>query len=195
MRRWAFRALMSSILGLSLIGSACGSSGGGSPASTGSKGTITVAGFNFPESNILANVYGGALHGIGYTVNYKPSLGAREVVAPALQRGDIDMYIGYAATDLEFYNKGAGEASGNVTATTAKLNSHLGPLKLAALNPSAAVDQNAFAMTKANAQKFNATKLSDLASVGNQIVLGGPPECANRPFCDPGLEQTYGIHF
>ena len=64
MRRWAFRALMSSILGLSLIGSACGSSGGGSPASSGSKGTLTIAGFNFPESNILANVYGGALHGI-----------------------------------------------------------------------------------------------------------------------------------
>jgi osmoprotectant transport system substrate-binding protein len=50
-------------------------------------------------------------------------------------------------------------------------------------------------MTKANAQKYNATKLSDLAAVGNQLVLGGPPECATRPFCKPGLEQTYGIHF
>lgn len=54
MRRWAFCALLSSILGLSLIASACGSSGGGSPLS---KGTITVGGFNFPESSILAYIY------------------------------------------------------------------------------------------------------------------------------------------
>jgi osmoprotectant transport system substrate-binding protein len=26
-------------------------------------------------------------------------------------------------------------------------------------------------------------------------VLGGPPECPQRPFCKLGLEQTYGIKF
>lgn len=194
MRRWAFRALMSSILGLSLIGSACGSSGGGSPASTGSKGTITVAGFNFPESNILANVYGGALHGIGYTVNYKPSLGAREVVAPALQRGDIDMYIGYAATDLEFYNKAAGEATPDPAATVAKLNTHLQPLNLKALTAAPAIDTNAFAVTKSG--KYGKyTKISDLTPVASQMTLGGPPECPTRPFCQVGLQKTYGLTF
>jgi osmoprotectant transport system substrate-binding protein len=50
-------------------------------------------------------------------------------------------------------------------------------------------------MTKANSQKFNATKLSDLASIGGQLVLGAGPECPTRPFCQPGLEKTYGIHF
>jgi osmoprotectant transport system substrate-binding protein len=24
-------------------------------------------------------------------------------------------------------------------------------------------------------------------------VLGGPPECPERPFCQPGLEETYGL--
>jgi osmoprotectant transport system substrate-binding protein len=186
---------MSSILGLSLIGSACGSSGGGSPASsTGSKGTITVAGFNFPESNILANVYGGALHGIGYTVNYKPSLGAREVVAPALQRGDIDMYIGYAATDLEYYNKAAGEATPDPVETVSKLNTHLQPLNLKALTAAPAIDTNAFAVTKTG--KYGKyTKLSDLAPVASQMTLGGPPECPTRPFCQIGLQKTYGLNF
>lgn len=194
MRRWAFRALLSSILGLSLIGSACGSSGGGSPASTGSKGTITIAGFNFPESNILANVYGGALHGAGYTVNYKPSLGAREVVAPALQRGDIDMYIGYAATDLEFYDKAAGLATPDPAATVSKLNTYLQSLNLKATEAAPAIDTNSFAVLKSGKYGTN-TKLSDLTSVASQMTLGGPPECPQRPFCQVGLQKTYGLNF
>ena len=188
-------AFLASVLAFALAAVACGSSPSSGSSGNTPKGSVTIAGFNFTEGSVLAELYGQALEHDGYSVQYKLNLGNREVVSKAIESGSIDAYIGYAATDLEFYNKGEGEASGNVTATTAKLNSHLGPLKLAALNPSAAVDQNAFAMTKANAQKFNATKLSDLASVGNQIVLGGPPECANRPFCEPGLEQTYGIHF
>ena len=117
MHTWAYRALLASILGLSLIASACGSSGGGSPSS--SKGTITVAGFNFPESSILANVYGQALKGSGWTAKYKLNLGNRELVEPALERGDIDLYPGYAATELEFINGAKGEATPNAAQTVA----------------------------------------------------------------------------
>jgi osmoprotectant transport system substrate-binding protein len=173
---------------------ACGSTGGGSTPTT-SKGTLTVAGFNFPESSILAEIYGKSLAHDGYAINYKLLLGTREVVAPALESGQIDLYPGYAATDLEFYNKGAGEASGDVTATTAKLNSRLSALGLVALTPSAAVDQNAFAVTKATQTKFNLTKLSDLAPIGSQLTLGAGPECPTRPYCQPGLQKTYGITF
>ena len=35
----------------------------------------------------------------------------------------------------------------------------------------------------------------DLAPIGNQVVLGGPPECPQRPFCLIGLKETYGIDF
>jgi len=171
---------------------ACG--GTASPGTT-SKGTITVAGFNFPESSILAELYGQALAHDGYTVNYKLLLGTREVVAPAIKSGQIDLYPGYAATELEYYNGGAGEASGDATATTAKLNSHLQSLSLQALTPSAAVDQNAFAVTKATQTKYSLTKLSDLAAIGSQLVLGAGPECPTRPFCEPGLKTTYGITF
>src|SRR5262249_41966795 len=153
----------------------CGSSGGGSPSSNSNKGTITIAGFNFAESNILANVYGEALHGQGYTINYKLSLGAREVVAPALQRGDIDLYPGYAATDLEFYNGAKGEATPDAAATVAKLNTYLEPKSLKALNAAPAIDTNAFAVLKSG--KYGSyTKLSDLAPVASQMTLGGPPE-------------------
>ena len=26
-------------------------------------------------------------------------------------------------------------------------------------------------------------------------MFGGPPECPERPFCQPGLEDTYGLTF
>jgi osmoprotectant transport system substrate-binding protein len=184
--------LVAAFAALATVAAACG--GTNTPTAT-SKGTVTVAGFNFPESSILAELYGQALSHDGYTVNYKLLLGTREVVAPAIKSGQIDIYPGYAATELEFYNSGAGEASGDPTATTAKLNGHLSGLGLQALTPSAAVDQNAFAVTKATQAKYSLTKLSDLTSIGNQLVLGAGPECPTRPFCEPGLKTTYGITF
>jgi osmoprotectant transport system substrate-binding protein len=184
--------LVAALAVLATVAAACGSTNTPAPAS---KGTVTVAGFNFPESSILAELYGQALSHDGYTVNYKLLLGTREVVAPAIKSGQIDIYPGYAATELEFYNNGAGEANGDATATTAKLNSHLSSLGLLALTPSAAVDQNAFAVTKATQAKYSLTKLSDLTSIGNQLVLGAGPECPTRPFCEPGLKTTYGITF
>jgi osmoprotectant transport system substrate-binding protein len=191
---WAYRALLSSVLGLSLISSACGSSGGGSPSSSSSKGTLTVASLNFSEDSILAYVYGGALKGNGYTVNYKINLGNREIVEPALESGQIDMYPGYAATELEFINKGKGEATPDATQTVAKLNTYLEAKSLKALTPSQAVDQNAFAVLKSG--KYGSMKtLSELAPVAGQMTLGGPPECPQRPFCQPGLERVYGLHF
>ena len=32
-------------------------------------------------------------------------------------------------------------------------------------------------------------------TVASQMTLGGPPECPERPFCIPGLKDTYGIEF
>ena len=190
-RRHGSTWLLAGAVALALAAAACGGTGGG----PSSKGNITVAGFDFPESSILAELYAQTLEHDGYTIKRKLRLGKREVVGPAIKSGQIDLYPGYAATDLEYYNSAAGEASGDVNATAQKLNSRLQPLGLEALTPSAAVDQNAFAVTKATADKYKLTKLSDLAPIGGQLVLGAGPECPKRPFCQPGLEKTYGIHF
>ena len=54
--------------------------------------------------------------------------------------------------------------------------------------PSAAQDQNAFAVTKAFADKYGVKTLSDLAAKcsGSGTVLAGPPECPQRPKCQAG---------
>jgi len=116
-------------------------------------------------------------------------------VEPALASGQIDFYPGYAATELEFINKGKGEATSDAKATVDKLNTYLSSIGAKALDASPALDANAFAVTKATADKYHLTKISDLAPVAGQLVLGGPTECPTRPFCELGLQNTYGLHF
>jgi len=194
MRLKRIYVLGASMVALALITTACGSTGG--PAST--KATITIASFNFSESIILAHIYGDALKNKGYTINYKDKLGNREIVEPALESGQIDLYAGYAATDLTFVEGKQGvtpDAGTDGQANVQKLNAHLNSKGIKALDPSPAVDQNAFAVTKAEADQNHLTKLSDVSSVASNWTLGGPPECPTRPFCQPGLAQTYGLHF
>jgi osmoprotectant transport system substrate-binding protein len=184
--------LVAALAALATVAAACGSTNTPAPAS---KGTLTVAGFNFPESSILANLYGEALAHDGYTVNYKLNLGTRKVIAPALQSGQIDLYPGYAASELEYYNNSAGEATADPAATTAKLNTYLSKINAIALTPSAAFDGNAYAVTKATATKYNLTKLSDVTPIAGQLVFGAGPECPTYKFCLPGLMSVYGLHF
>ena len=63
------------------------------------------------------------------------------------------------------------------------------------LDPAQAADQNAFAVTKNFAEDNDLHTLSDLKAYKGKLVLGGPPECPKRPFCQLGLEEKYGIKF
>jgi len=184
--------LIGALAAVATVVAACG--GTATPTAT-SKGTITIAGFNFPESSVLAQLYGQELAHDGYTINYKANLGTRKVVAPALQSAQIDMYPGYAASELEYFNNGAGEATPDPVATTAKLNTYLAKINAIALTPSAAFDGNAYAVTKATATKYNLKTLSDLTPVASQLVFGAGPECPTYKFCLPGLMSVYGLHF
>jgi osmoprotectant transport system substrate-binding protein len=196
MHKLAFRAVVAAAMALGLIlsATACGSSGGGA-GETGNKGTVTIGGFNFAESSILAYIYGGALKDAGYKVNYRLNLGLRPIVGPALEKGDIDMYAGYTASDLEFFDNKKGIANGDVNHNYEQLQTFLKDKNLVALTPAKATDQNAFAVTKETAQKHKLKKLSDLKDVAGQLVLGAPADCEGRSDCLAGLEQVYGVKF
>ena len=168
---------------------------------SGGSGKVVVGAFNFSESQTLANVYATALDAAGFDATVKTA-GSREVVEPALEKGELDVVPEYVGTLTEFINKAKNgadappKASGDLDATVAAL-SELG--KQAGLvfgEPSQAADQNAFAVTKGFADKYGVATLSELASAcSSGLVLGGPAECPERPFCQPGLEQTYGLSF
>src|SRR3954451_17111856 len=185
---------------LAVVTAACGSGGGTTTAAKATAATttttvnknagttITIGSFNFGESEILMNMYAGVLKKAGFNVALKDKLGNREVVEPALESGQIDLIAEYESTSLEFLNKGAGQASGDVDATYQKLKALYAAKNITVLTPSPAADQNAFAVTKDTATKYTLKKMSDLAPVAAQLTLGGPPECPTRVFCQKGLQ-------
>jgi len=191
------RAIVALALG-ALVMVACGSESDG-PSDKAAR-TVVVGSAPFSESVIVANMYAGALQNEGYQVTVRKGLGQREIYLPALQKGGaengIDLVPEYVGTLLEFVNKNANEATGDLNDSVAKLRTRLDAIGLVALNPSPAADQNAFAVTRATADRLKLKKLSDITpAVAGQLTLGGGPECPTRPFCQPGLEKTYGLKF
>jgi osmoprotectant transport system substrate-binding protein len=164
-------------------------------------GKVVVGGSNFTESQILANVYADVLKAAGFDASVQ-AVGNRDLYLKALEAGDIQAFPEYLATVTEALNKqvngasAAAVASGDVDATLTKAKPLAQQEGLTFGTPSQATDQNAFAVTKAFADKHKVTTLSQLAAAcGSGLVLGGPTECPTRPFCQPGLEQTYGLKF
>jgi osmoprotectant transport system substrate-binding protein len=160
-------------------------------------GSIAVGGANFPESQILANVYAGVLNSAGFDASVQ-EVGNRELYLPALQDGDIQVFPEYLSTFTEFLDGDEANqvASGDVDATLEALQPLAEENGLVVGEPSEAADQNAFAVTQEFADQLGVETLSDLAGVcGSGLVLGGPAECPDRPFCQPGLEETYGLTF
>lgn len=181
------------ILAALLATNACSAMPGAAPPVA--RGKLSVVGFNFAESTLLVYLYARPLAAKGYAVDTKPNLGTRETLQPALTSGQVDVYLGYAATDLEFVNQGAGEASSDIQPTLQKLRERYKPLGVDVLDAAPAVDKTVFAVLKPTADRLHVSKLSDLAPIAGDLVLGAPPQCPQRPFCMPGLERLYGIKF
>jgi osmoprotectant transport system substrate-binding protein len=166
---------------------------------SGGSGAITVGGANFTESQILANVYADVLNAAGYTATVQ-SVGSREAYLPALQRNEIQAFPEYVGTLTEFLdaNEERAVASGDLNATMDALRGLASANGLAVGEPAQAADQNAFAITQELSDKLGGvTTLSALADKcgDGSLVLGAVPECPTRPFCQPGLESTYGLKF
>lgn len=170
------------------------SASGAAAASGGAKPTVRVGGFNFPESTVLVELYSQALEGSGYKVERKANLGNREIVEPALEKGDIDLVPEYMNTLLLFVDKNS-KGSSDPAEDQKLLQTALTPKNLTVLDYSPAVDSNGFVVAKATADKNKLKKMSDLTPVAPQMILGGPPECPQRPFCLMGLQNTYGLKF
>jgi osmoprotectant transport system substrate-binding protein len=130
--------------------------------SAGIEGAITVGSTNFYEQEILGEIFAQVLESNGAAVERKFQLGNREIVFPALESGEIDVLAEYAATALEFVNRGAGEASTDPAATSAALVTALETKGLVALDYAEATDQNGFVVTKATADQYGLVTISDL---------------------------------
>lgn len=159
-----------------------------------------IASTNFTETNLLAQMYLQVLVAGGYDAEIK-QLGTREVVVPALESGEVQITPEYLGSLTEYLNKAINGpdapqvATGDEVATFAAAQGLAAQRNLTLLPPSPAQDQNAFAVTQEFAAANRLVTMSDLAAYSqtNPVILGGPPECPQRPFCQPGLESVYGM--
>jgi osmoprotectant transport system substrate-binding protein len=156
---------------------------------------ITVGAFDFPESVLLAHIYGDALKAKGFPVRVLPGLGSRELVDPALMSGLIQLVPEYAGSALQFNSLGRQSATSDVMATSKALTELMADRGVVAGLPAAAQNTNAIVVRAATAARYGLRSIADLARVGPRLTFGGPPECPGRAYCLPGLKQTYGLRF
>jgi osmoprotectant transport system substrate-binding protein len=170
---------------VTMIGAGCG--GSAAPPESMEVEGVRIASFDFSESRLIAELYAQSLEEQGVDVVRLGTVGPREVVAPALEQGRIDLVPEYLGTASSYFGAAADDV--------ADLAAALDVRGLEPLAPAAAEDVNVLVVTEATAGEYGLTKISDLAHVASSFVLGGPVECPDRPLCLGGLQTTYGLEF
>jgi len=185
----------------SVVLAACGSSGSSSSKSSSSSNPLTAGGSqgvvvgsaNFPEDELLAEIYVLALQSKGVKVTSKFNIGTRETYYPEIKNGTITILPEYngalLTTSVDPTSKAATTAQVNA-ALTAKL-----PSTLEVLNSSAAEDKDSVTVTQATATKDHLTSIADLKAYAGSFVIGGPPEFKTRADGLVGLKNNYGLTF
>lgn len=170
------------------------------PASSAPAAPVVIGAYGFTEGLIMAELYAGVLRAAGLPVTIVTA-DNREAMAPRLRAGKVQVVPEYLGSLAEYLNvkangsKAPPVASSNLARTQKKARALAKAAGLSLLAPARAQNVNAFAVTTAFASANGISSLSDLArwSQSNPLRLAGPPECPERPFCQPGLERVYGM--
>ncbi|WP_369053799.1 ABC transporter substrate-binding protein [Kineococcus terrestris] len=198
-RRTLTGAVLAGAIAPLLALTACG--GGGDPLAeettdaTGAPGAVTVGSANFPESELLAEMYAQVLEGEGVQVERSFNIGAREVYLRALQDGSIDLLPEYNGALLAALSPdGVPEDVSSPEDVYDALQDVL-PDGTETLEQAAAEDKDTLTVTRETAEQYSLTSIADLAPVAGDLTAGGGPEFQERYQGLVGLEQVYGVTF
>jgi osmoprotectant transport system substrate-binding protein len=157
--------------------------------------TVVVGSNNFPESTLLADIYGEALKAKSIEVTYQPNIGSREVTYGQLRNGSVTVLPEYNGSLLSYLDPKAEQKSSDAVnaAVRTKLDS-----KLTLLESSPAEDKDSVALNTETAKKYDLTSdstLEDIKDIAPDLVIGGSPEFQTRQQGLKGLESEYGLEF
>ena len=130
--------------------------------------TIVVGTANFPESEIIGQLWARVLRDAGFNVEMSSQIGAREVY--------LDADVPDQPSSDDVYRS---------------LEAAL-PDDLAAGAASPAESKDAFRITRKVAEDKGVTSLADLQKLGD-VTMAGNPEITERPLGPEGLAQAYGL--
>ncbi len=160
------------------------------------KVSLTIGSKNFPEQEILGEIYTQALQAAGYNAKSDLSLGSETVALKTLKAGKVSGYPEYASTALTaFFGLEPGEVPSDGTEAWEKANAEFEKEGLTAFEPTPFASANAVGLLKTTAEKYHLKTISDLKGVSEKLSIYGSPECEERIDCLAGLEKLYGLKF
>lgn len=156
------------------------------------KPPVTIGDENTPEQFLLGQLYYQALKAQGFSVSLNQSIGPPQVIMQALANGQLAMYPEYldtwnsqvAGIQRRFKTREAAYLAGQRYA-----RGH----GLALLNPTQFSDTNAIAVSFDYAVQNQVQSIPDLVKVGEDVILGGPPQFEQSPAGLPAIENTYDV--
>jgi len=186
--RRAAKAAFAISLGVAIV---LGGFAGAARSATHKAPTIVIGSKNFPEEDILGQLYTQALEAKGFTVSYKSEIGATEIIQTALTSGKINFYPEYTGVIVQdvFHHTSSPKTA---TATYALAKSLEAAKGFTLLKATPFYDTDVLAVTNATAKKYGLKTISDLRKVG-AFKLGGFPECQTRNTCFVGYTKQYGL--
>lgn len=179
--KWFKNVAIVAVAGVVLGAAGCAASDDGDAIVIGSQG--------YYSNEIIAEIYAQALENEGIAVDRQFQIGQRDVYMPALEAGEIDLFPEYTGNLLQYFDpdETVTEADAVYDALTQVL-----PPNLLALAMSPATDQDSYNVTSGFAAANNLVSIEDLVGIPD-LILGGAPELAERPYGPTGLERVYGV--
>lgn len=145
-------------------------------SATGSVKSIVVGSGDFPESQVIAEIYAQVLQANGFDVGRRLGIGSRETYILALKDHSIDLVPEYIGNLLLYFQPDATVTM--LDAVELELYKRL-PGDLSILTPSPASDTDTVTVTAATAARWNLKTIADLA-----------PHSADVKFAAPSAFQT-----
>jgi osmoprotectant transport system substrate-binding protein len=152
--------------------------------------SIVVGSGDFPESQIMAEIYAQALQVNGFDVGRRMGIGSRETYIPALKDHSVDLVPEYIGNLLQYFEPKSSATMLN--AVELELYKRL-PGDLALLTPSPASDTDTVTVTGQTAAAWHLKTIGDLAAHSSDVKFGAPSDFQARPSGLPGLKQKYGL--
>ncbi|MQA94564.1 MAG: glycine/betaine ABC transporter substrate-binding protein [Streptosporangiales bacterium] len=192
------RTLRGAAIGLAaaLALTACGGGGdSGDPlkgGGGGEGGQVVVGSANFPENQLLGEIYAQALEAKGVKVQRKLNIGSREVIYNQVKSGGLTVLPEYTGALLAFIDPKTTAANPEEIVTELKQKL---PAELELLNTSKAENKDSVTVTKKTADANKIATIEDLKPVAENMVIGAAPEFKERQQGLKGLESVYGLDF
>ncbi len=198
---------LTALVAIPMTTAACAASGSSSkpdaPAASGTgssatslpsgPGSVTIGSADFPESELLAYIYAGAMRARGVKVTIHANIGERGAYLAALKDGSIGAVPEYSGALLDWLDTSA-------TATTpkavdAQLKRVAAKQGLTVTNYAKAQDVDTITVTKATADKYHLSSIGDLSRIAGKLTLGAPAPLLTVPYGVPALKRVYGVVF